>query len=130
VRQGSAHAAQRNPHQPRVACAVAFEAPVIATVFGAAAFWLIGHGIYSTSPRKKLGPIGAPDPIFADPVHPTSNDRVKGCGRRRGSQGPRGRHLSMARILIRSRASGEAVLSTAGDAPLTPRAKPQFWPSP
>jgi hypothetical protein len=39
--------------------------------------------------------------------------------------------LSIARILIRSRVFGEAVLSgTVGDGTVDPQAKPQFWPSP
>jgi hypothetical protein len=39
--------------------------------------------------------------------------------------------LSMARILIRPYAFGEAVLSgTAGDGTVDLQAKPQFWPSP
>jgi hypothetical protein len=38
---------------------------------------------------------------------------------------------SMTRVLIRSHAFGEAVLSrTAGDGTVDPQAKPQFWPSP
>ena len=44
--------------------------------------------------------------------------------------GPRA-PLRMARVLIRSHAFGETVLSgTAGDGTVDPQAKPQFWPSP
>jgi hypothetical protein len=39
--------------------------------------------------------------------------------------------LSMARVVIRSHAFGEAVLSgIADDGTVDPQAKPQFWPSP
>jgi hypothetical protein len=63
------------------------DCPVAAAVFGAAAFWLIGHGAWAPSPKILRVPYRPPGPFLPDPTPPISTVELKGRGRRRGSQG-------------------------------------------
>ena len=74
---------------------VAFEAPVATTLFGAAAFCLIGHGAQArrvTScadlAETRWVPYRSPGPFLAEPPYPRlQTARLEGASRRRGSQG-------------------------------------------